>query len=104
MLAATIKESKKQGMISSTYTHPLGFVGYAPGPTIGMWDNQGPDLQHGQWPLYANTAYAIEGNIKQQVPEWNGHNVQIKLEQSAYFDGKTVIYLAGRQTQWHLVR
>lgn len=104
MLAATIKESKKQGMISSTYTHPLGFVGHAPGPTIGMWDNQGPDLQHGQWPLYANTAYAIEGNIKQQVPEWNGHNVQIKLEQSAYFDGKEVIYLAGRQTQWHLVR
>lgn len=104
VLANTIKETKKQGMISSTYTHPLGFVGHAPGPTIGMWDNQGPDLQHGQWPLYANTAYAIEGNIKQQVPEWNGHYVQIKLEQSAYFDGKEVIYLAGRQVQWHLVR
>lgn len=104
VLARTIKETKKQGMISSTYTHPLGFVGHAPGPTIGMWDNQGPDLQHGQWPLYANTAYAIEGNIKQQVPEWNGHYVQIKLEQSAYFDGKEVIYLAGRQVKWHLVR
>lgn len=104
VLANTIKETKKQGIISSTYTHPLGFVGHAPGPTIGMWDNQGPDLQHGQWPLYANTAYAIEGNIKQQVPEWNGDYVQIKLEQSAYFDGKQVIYLAGRQVQWHLVR
>lgn len=104
ILATTIKETKKQGIISSTYTHPLGFVGHAPGPTIGMWDNQGPDLQHGHWPLYANTAYAIEGNIKQQVPEWNGQYVQIKLEQSAYFDGKQVIYLAGRQTKWHLVR
>ena len=104
VLANTIKETKKQGMISSTYTHPLGFVGHAPGPTIGMWDNQGPDLQHGQWPLYANTAYAIEGNIKQQVPEWSGQYVQIKLEQSAFFDGKQVIYLAGRQVQWHLVR
>lgn len=104
VLANTIKESKKQGIISSTYTHPLGFVGHAPGPTIGMWDNQGPDLQHGQWPLYANTAYAIEGNIKQQVAEWNGQYLQIKLEQSAYFDGKQVIYLAGRQVKWHLVR
>jgi hypothetical protein len=104
VLANTIKETKKLGMISSTYTHPLGFVGHAPGPTIGMWDNQGPDMQHGQWPLYANTAYAIEGNIKQQVPEWDGHYVQIKLEQSAYFDGKQVIYLAGRQTNWHLIR
>ncbi|MBU1619273.1 MAG: M24 family metallopeptidase [Gammaproteobacteria bacterium] len=104
ILAATIKESKKQGIISSTYTHPLGFVGHAPGPTIGMWDNQGPDADGGNWPLYANTAYAIEGNIKQQLAEWNGHYVQIKLEQSAYFDGKEVIYLAGRQTKWHLVR
>ncbi len=65
------------------------------GQLLVCWDNQGPDLQHGQWPLYANTAYAIEGNIKQQVPEWNGHNVQIKLEQSAYFDGKTG-HLSGR--------
>lgn len=104
ILAATIKESKKQGIISSTYTHPLGFVGHAPGPTIGMWDNQGPSSEGGNWPLYANTAYAIEGNVKQQLPEWNGHYVQIKLEQSAYFDGKQVIYLAGRQTKWHLVR
>ncbi|MDF3125914.1 M24 family metallopeptidase [Rheinheimera sp. 1928-s] len=104
ILAATIKETKKQGIISSTYTHPLGFVGHAPGPTIGMWDNQGPTSDGGEWPLYANTAYAIEGNIKQQVPEWNGQYVQIKLEQSAYFDGKQVIYLAGRQTKWHLVR
>ncbi len=104
VLAATIKQSRQLGIISSTYSHPLGFVGHAPGPTIGMWDNQGPDLPQGAWPIYANTAYAIEGNIKQQVAEWNGQYVQIKLEQSAYFDGQRVIYLAGRQTQWHLVR
>jgi hypothetical protein len=28
----------------------------------------------------------------------------MKLEQSALFDGTSVRYLAGRQTQWHLVR
>jgi hypothetical protein len=50
------------------------------------------------------TAYAIEGNVKSQVPEWDGQYVQIKLEQSALFDGKQVKYLAGRQTQWHVVR
>ena len=38
------------------------------------------------------------------VPEWDGQLVQIKLEQSAVFDGKRVVYLAGRQTQWHVVR
>ena len=103
VLAATIAAANKADINSSTYTHPLGFVGHAPGPTIGMWDNQGDTPVQGDWPLYANTAYAIEGNIKQTVPEWS-QLVQIKLEQSAYFDGRQVIYLAGRQTQWHLIR
>jgi len=35
---------------------------------------------------------------------WDDQHVQIKLEQSAYFDGQRVIYLAGRQTEWHVVR
>ncbi|WP_019677489.1 M24 family metallopeptidase [Arsukibacterium perlucidum] len=104
ILAATRKASDRAGINSSTYTHAIGFVGHAPGPTIGMWDNQGDTPVQGDWPLYANTAYAIEGNIKQAVPEWDQLLVHIKLEQSAYFDGKKVIYLAGRQTQWHLIR
>jgi hypothetical protein len=69
-----------------------------------MWDNQGPTAVLGDWPVHANTAYAIEGNIRHPVPEWGGHFVQMKLEQSALFDGQRVIYLAGRQTEWHLVR
>lgn len=104
ILAATRAESERQGIVSSTYTHPIGFYGHGPGPTIGMWDNQGPTAVNGDWPLYPNTAYAIEGNIKQPLPEWGGQTIQIMLEQSAYFNGEKVIYLAGRKTQWHLVR
>ena len=55
-------------------------------------------------PLRASTAYAIEGNVKVAVPEWNDQLVQIKLEQSAVFDGKKVTYLAGQQTAWHVVK
>ena len=94
----------KADIISNTYTHPLGFFGHAPGPTIGMWDNPGLNADTGEWPLHANTVYAIEGNIAQAVPEWGGQWVRIKLEQGALFDGERVIYLAGRQTQWHVVR
>jgi hypothetical protein len=78
--------------------------GHAPGPTIGMWDNQGPTPVQGDGPLYPNTVYAIEGNIKQAVPEWGGQLVQMKLEQDALFDGERVVYLAGRQTEWHVIR
>jgi hypothetical protein len=103
ILAATRAASLKENIHSTTYTHPLGFFGHAAGPTIGMWDNQGPTPIQGDWKLHPNTAYAIEGNVKVAVPEWNGQLVQIKLEQSAVFDGKRVHYLAGRQTEWHVV-
>lgn len=104
ILANTQKDSEAAGILGSVYTHPLGFVGHASGPTIGMWDNQGPTPIQGDWKLYPNTAYAIEGNIRTQVPEWGDQWIQIKVEQSAVFDGDTVWYLAGRQTQWHVIR
>jgi Xaa-Pro aminopeptidase len=104
ILAATLKKSASEGLRCSVYTHPLGFFGHAAGPTIGMWDNQGPTPVRGDWPLYANTCYAIEGNIKVQLPEWGNQWIQIKLEQDAWFDGKKVTYIGGRQTRWHVVR
>lgn len=85
------------------YTHPLGFFGHGPGPTIGMWDDPGAIAVRGDWPLYPNTAYAIEGAIKLPLDEWDGQLIHIKIEQSAVFDGKRVIYLGGRQTEWHVV-
>lgn len=103
ILARTRAAADKAGMISSVYTHPLGMFGHAPGPTIGMWDNQNPTPVQGDWPLYPNTVYAIEGNIKHAIPEWGGQFVQMKLEQDAVFDGRGVTYLAGRQTVWHLI-
>lgn len=104
VLAMAKAASEKEGIRSSIYTHPLGFFGHAPGPTVGMWDNQGPTPVYGDWKIRANTGYAIEGNVKVAVPEWNGQLVQIKMEQSAVFDGKTVHYLAGRQTAFHVVK
>ncbi len=104
ILKATQEKARRKGLISSTYTHPLGFVGHAVGPTIGMWDNQAETPIQGDWKLYPNTAYAIEGNVKVKLPEWDNQLIQIPLEQSAYFDGEKVIYLGGRQTEWHFVK
>ncbi|HEY8535533.1 MAG TPA: M24 family metallopeptidase [Vicinamibacterales bacterium] len=93
-----------EGLLHKTYTHPVGFHGHAAGPMVGMWDNQGPVPVAGAWPLHPHTAYAIEGDVKTPVPEWNGQLVQVKLEQTALFDGQTVRYAAGRQTTWHVIR
>jgi Metallopeptidase family M24 len=104
ILAATIKGCTAAGLACSTYSHPLGFFGHSLGPTIGMWDNQGPTPGTGDYPLHRDTVYAIEGNVAVSLAEWGGQRVQIMLEQGALFDGKGVRYLAGRQTEWHLIR
>jgi hypothetical protein len=102
--AATGEECLERGLRCATYTHPIGFFGHAPGPTIGMWDNQGDTPVQGDWKLYPSTAFSIEGNVRVAVPSWGGQDVVIKLEQDAVFDGEKVWYVAGRQTEWHLVR
>jgi hypothetical protein len=104
ILAATVKGCAAASLTCSTYSHPLGFFGHSLGPTIGMWDNQGPTPGTGDWPLHADTAYAIEGNVTVALPEWGGQRMQIMLEQDALFDGQRVLYIAGRQTEWHVIR
>ena len=104
VLADTRAKCDAEDYTCSVYTHPLGFFGHAPGPTIGMWDDQDGTPIRGDWPVNDNTCYAIEGNVKASVPEWDGQYAQIKLEQDACFDGETVTYLAGRQTTWHIVK
>src|SRR5690606_10295814 len=82
ILRRTIAKSQEAGLTSSTYTHPIGLSGHASGPTIGMWDNQGDTEIAGDWPLHANTAYAIEGNVKVPIDHWDGQWLQIMLEQT----------------------
>ena len=104
ILAATRQACEEEGIVATTYTHPIGFHGHGAGPTIGMWDNQGPTPVRGDWNLRPNTAYSIEGKAEVPVPEWDGQTVDIKLEQDAVYDGREVFYLAGRQTRWRVVR
>jgi Xaa-Pro aminopeptidase len=104
ILAATRAAAANEGIQCLVYTHPLGVFGHAAGPTIGMWDNQGPTPVRGDWPLHTNTCYAIEGQVTVPIPEWSGQPVQIKLEQDAVFDGEQAIYLGGRQTRLHVIR
>jgi hypothetical protein len=104
ILAAAQERLQDENIEHAIYTHPLGVFGHGPGPTIGMWDNQGPTPGRGDWLLFPMTGYAIEGRVTVNIPEWNNEPVQIKLEQSAIYDGEAVRYLSGRQTQLHLVR
>ncbi|NQW26351.1 MAG: M24 family metallopeptidase [Flammeovirgaceae bacterium] len=98
ILKKSLNEAKSQGLKPSIYTHPIGYHGHAAGPTIGMWDQQEGVPIAGDYPLYPNTAYSIELNNASFIKEWD-KEIRIMLEEDAFFDGKKVSYIDGRQTE-----
>lgn len=90
------------GLDPSIYTHPIGHHGHGAGPSIGFWDNQQADPRGGG-PIRPNTAWSIELTSYAAVPEWGGQKVDFRTEEDAFFDGKTVRFIDGRQTAITLI-
>lgn len=104
MLAAALAKAKAEGLKPSIYTHSLGFHGHGAGLVIGMWDMQEGVAGTGEYPLYADTAYAIELNVRSPAGDGNARELLIALEQDAVFLKSGPRYLDGRQTAFHLIR
>lgn len=101
-LAQARADSIAAGLDPSIYTHPIGYHGHGAGPSIGFWDNQKPDVR-GSGPIRANTAWSIELTSYAAVPEWAGQRVDFRTEEDAFFDGTSVRYIDGRQTEITLI-
>lgn len=91
-----------EGFEPSIYSHPIGLHGHGAGTAIGFWDNQNADPR-GEYPVHAGTTWSIEFTTYSAVPEWGGQRVDFRSEEDAYFDGETVRYLDGRQTELTLI-
>jgi Xaa-Pro aminopeptidase len=102
ILADARAKALAMGLKPSIYSHPIGYHGHGAGSSIGFWDNQNADPR-GEHPLRASTAWSIELSAKSIVPEWNHQEVEFRLEEDAFFDGTTVSYLDGRQSEFHLI-
>jgi Xaa-Pro aminopeptidase len=102
ILEKSLNQAKREGITASIYTHPIGYHGHAAGPTIGLWDQQEGVPGSGDYPLFPNTAYSIELYAESDMPEW-GKPVRIKLEEDAFFDGKTTRFIDGRQEELLLI-
>ena len=103
ILKKALENAAREGIKASIYTHPIGVHGHGAGPTIGLWDQQGGVPGRGDHPLYGDTCYAVELNIKQAVPEWDGQEVRMSLEETAWWTGEKLNYLSGRQKKLFLV-
>ena len=102
VLALARAEAVAAGLDPSIYTHPIGLHGHGAGPSIGFWDNQNADPR-GSGIINANTAWSIELTSYADVAEWGGQRVDFRTEENAFFDGTSVRYIDGRQTEITLI-
>ncbi len=103
VLANTRKVAKEQTIRPQIYSHPLGYHGHGAGATIGLWDQQGGVPGRGDYPVQDNTVWSIELNAKMAVPEWDGQDVRIALEEDAVMRAGACSWLDGRQESFHLI-
>ncbi len=103
VLRESLAQAKAEGIDPHIYCHPLGFHGHAAGPTIGLWDMQDGVPGPGDYPVYDNTAYSNELNVKVTVPEWDDQVVRIALEEDILLRDGRVTWLDGRLEAFHLI-
>jgi Xaa-Pro aminopeptidase len=103
ILARARASAIAKGLDPIIYSHPIGYHGHAAGPSIGSWDDQSGPPGAGEYKLRPNTAYSLELSDIAVVPEWGNQKVRFFLEVDGYFDGKSLSYIDGRQTELHLI-
>jgi Xaa-Pro aminopeptidase len=97
-----MREAKIDGTV---YTHPIGDHGHGAGPLIGLWDLQTGVPGRGDVRLLPGTWFSIELGAKTPVPEWDGQDLEVALEEDAVLDenGK-MSWVLKRQSEYHLVK
>jgi Xaa-Pro aminopeptidase len=103
VLAAARAAAAAEGIDADVYSHPLGVHGHGAGPAIGQWDQQGGVPGAGDYPVHADTAYALELAVRWPVAEWGNQCVRMGLEQGIALTADGVEYLDGRQTELILI-
>ena len=79
----------------------LEFDGHAAGPTIGLWDHQDGVEHEGDYIIHDATCYSLELNA---AVEFFGKKQIFSMESDIMLrDGKKY-FLAGRQTNFHLIK
>ncbi len=104
ILAAALQKAKAEGLSPRIYSHPIGYHGHAAGTRIGLPDMQDGVPGMGDYPLFADTCWAIELAATVPIQEWGNQQVAMALEQDAVFTAKGTTFLDGRQTAIRLIR
>jgi len=107
IVTAAMKKGEAEGLRPLIYMHPLGFHGHGAGCVADARPSESApedNLERGKYPLFLNTAYAIEFSSTTAVPEWENQEVRIGYEEDALFTEAGCRFIDGRQTKFYLIR
>lgn len=96
-------QAEAEGIHACFFCHPIGTHVHGAGTSIGRWDCQEDLPGIGDYRLRNGTCYAIELYIKQAIPEWDGREFMMLLEQDAIFEDGAFRWLSGRQTEFRVI-
>jgi Xaa-Pro aminopeptidase len=83
-----LEKAEKAGLKAMVYSHPIGFHVHGVGASIGRFGGT-PDIPHGNYIVRNNMCFAMEQNVRVNIPEWDGQEIFIFREEDvALIDGK----------------
>jgi Xaa-Pro aminopeptidase len=104
ILVAALDRARAEGIARPMiYSHPIGLYGHGPGPTIGSFGNQQFVAGSGERHVHDSTCYAMELNVMEEVPSWDGLRIMYGQEIVILFKDGKVRFFAGRQEQLHII-
>ena len=105
VLAAALARMREAGIDGTIYSHPIGDHGHGAGPLVGLWDRQEGVPGRGDLQVRPDTWFSIELQATSPVPEWDGQEVRMALEEEAMVgsDGERR-WTFRRQESLHLIQ
>jgi len=86
------------------YSHYVGYYLHEPGPLIGLPEEQVNTGGRGEVKLVYNSTFAAELSVTYPIPEWDGKELRMGLEQIIAFTKDGTQFLDGRQTKFYIIR
>lgn len=100
----TMAEMKARNIEAMVYSHPVGMHGHGLGASIDFRAAQRPDIGQAQKRLRLGSYISVELNTATPVPEWDGQQVFVMMEDVAHLTAGGWTFFRPRQAQWYVVR
>jgi Xaa-Pro aminopeptidase len=101
---AIAEQLKGVDFLPSLYSHPIGNHGHGLGPSINARDMDLSSPPEEDSPLRDGSYRSVEFSATTRIPEYEGGEVRIPMEDDAYLTSQGYEYFRPYQTEWYLIR